>query len=63
METWAALTKARTELKESRELMDDPEYREMAQEEHDALSTQVEALQPKLRLPSSRSVRGARHSD
>ena len=50
VETWAALTKARTELKESRELMDDPEYREMAQEEHDALSTQVEALQKKLRI-------------
>ena len=50
VEVWSALTKARTELKDTRELMEDPEFREMAQEEHDELAVRVEELQKKLRI-------------
>ena len=50
VEVWTALSKARSELRESRELMEDPEFREMAQEEHDQLTVTVEELQKKLRI-------------
>ena len=50
VEAWNALTKARSELKDTRELMQDPEFKEMAQEEHDELVLQVEQLQKDLRV-------------
>ncbi len=50
VEVWTALSKARSELRESRELMEDPEFREMAQEEHDQLTVTVEELQKQLRI-------------
>ena len=50
VEVWSALGKARTELKGTRELMEDPEFREMAQEEHDTLAARVEELQKQLRI-------------
>jgi len=50
VEVWSALSKARIELKGTRELMEDPEFREMAQEEHDTLAAQVQELQKELRI-------------
>ena len=50
MESWVSLTKARAELKDTKELLEDPEMREMAQEEYDHLVQQVEVLQKQLRM-------------
>jgi peptide chain release factor 1 len=50
VETWAALCKAREELADSAELMSDPEFAEMAKEEHAALLTSVSELESKLQM-------------
>ena len=50
VESWVSLTKARAELKDTKELLEDPEMREMAQEEYDHLVQQVEVLQKQLRM-------------
>jgi peptide chain release factor 1 len=50
VETWEALLKTRMELAETQELMEDPEFAEMAQEEHQSLVTQVGALEQKLQM-------------
>ena len=50
VESWVALTKARAELKDTKELLEDPEMREMAQEEYDHLVQEVEVLQKQLRM-------------
>jgi peptide chain release factor 1 len=50
VDTWAALGKARVELSETEELMADPEFAEMAQEEHASLMGQVTALEEKLQV-------------
>jgi peptide chain release factor 1 len=50
VDTWSALSKARAELKETRELLDDPEFREMASEEQDQLAAEVERLVKALRV-------------
>mgnify|MGYP001219619672 CR=1 FL=1 len=50
VDSWTALSKARSELRDTKELMEDPEMREMAQEEHDLLVEQVDVLQKQLRM-------------
>jgi peptide chain release factor 1 len=50
VDTWAALVKARVELSETEELMADPEFAEVAQEEHASLMGQVTALEKKLQV-------------
>ena len=50
VDAWDALSKARKELKGTKELMEDPEFRELAQDEHDELVERVEILQKELRF-------------
>jgi len=50
VDTWNALNKARTELSDTKELLDDPEMKEMAQEEYDLLAEEVERLKKQLRM-------------
>jgi peptide chain release factor 1 len=50
VECWNALSRARAELKDTRELLEDPEMREMAQEEHDLLVEEVERHKKALRM-------------
>jgi peptide chain release factor 1 len=50
VDTWAALCKVRVELSDTEELMEDPEFAEMAQEEHASLKGQVSALEGKLQV-------------
>ncbi|HCH66312.1 MAG TPA: peptide chain release factor 1, partial [Deltaproteobacteria bacterium] len=47
--TWQELDSAQTELEEARELMDDPEMREMAVEEIKRLNGQIPDLEGRLR--------------
>jgi len=50
VDTWNALNKARTDLNDTKELLDDPEMKEMAQEEYDFLAEEVERLKKQLRM-------------
>ncbi len=50
VETWQALTSARSELADTKELADDPEFAEMAQAEIEGLEEQVTQLEEKLQL-------------
>jgi peptide chain release factor 1 len=50
VECWAELTQARVELKETNEMLEDPEMREMALEEHGLLVAKVEQLKADLRM-------------
>ncbi len=50
VDAWDALSQARLELKGTKELMEDPEFSEMAQEEHDELVVKVDKLQTELRF-------------
>ncbi|MAY81067.1 MAG: peptide chain release factor 1 [Deltaproteobacteria bacterium] len=50
VEIWESLVRARGELKDTKELMSDPEFREMAQEEHDELVELVSELETQLRI-------------
>jgi peptide chain release factor 1 len=50
VDTWLGLVKARGELSDIEELMEDPEFAEMAGEEVKALEAQVEALETKLQM-------------
>jgi peptide chain release factor 1 len=50
VDTWLALVQARGELSDTEELMEDPEFAEMAGEELNALKIQVEALENKLQM-------------
>ena len=50
VDTWAALNKARTELADTKELMEDPEFREMASEEYSELEQRVDVLVKQLRI-------------
>ena len=50
VDTWRALNKARSELAGTKELMEDPEFREMAAEEYAELQQQVEVLVKQLRI-------------
>ncbi len=50
VDTWKALNKARAELAGTKELMEDPEFREMAVEEHAELEQEVERLVKQLRI-------------
>jgi peptide chain release factor 1 len=50
VETWDALNKARSELSDTKELLEDPEMKEMAQEEYDRLVEDVERLKKQLRM-------------
>ena len=50
VETWTELSKARADLAGTKELMEDPEFREMAEEEHAQLEQDVERLVKQLRI-------------
>jgi peptide chain release factor 1 len=50
VDTWLGLVKARGELSDIEELMEDPEFAEMAGEELSTLKAQVEALETKLQM-------------
>ena len=50
VETWDALNKARSELSDTKELLEDPEMKEMAQEEYDLLVEDVDRLKKQLRM-------------
>jgi len=50
VDTWTELCKTRAELAGTKELMEDPEFREMAQEEYAQLESDVERLVIQLRI-------------
>jgi peptide chain release factor 1 len=50
VDVWDALGKANTDLRDTKELLDDPEMKEMAQEEHDHLVAEVDRLKAELRM-------------
>jgi len=50
VEAWEALCKARSDLSDTLELMEDPEFAEMAQEEHDALKVEVASLEERMQV-------------
>ena len=50
VDTWAELSKARADLAGTKELMEDPEFREMAEEEHAQLEQDVDRLVKQLRI-------------
>jgi len=50
VEIWNGLLKARAELADTKELMEDPEFREMAQAEYAELESQVQLLETQLKV-------------
>ena len=50
VDVWDALGKANADLRDTKELLEDPEMKEMAQEEHDHLVAEVDRLKHELRM-------------